>query len=292
MESSPQEVSSLRAMHERRQAWLNEKPQGDWGNELRYQEGDVIIFRFVASGNDGDQFIKLWRGHEFEVTRNGRPGTEHRFCPVQNGEGDECGYCAAGHTLFKERMSMWLDVTAIMHTTMPPEKTYPQVDYQSRLYFVEEVKAFKVWHASAWRDSCWNDILNIAEMYKGLHSFTAQLVVTGKDLARRYKIYALPNSEQTPPERYEQAKAECQSIPIMLREKMASPVQTAPQSAATSGQPAAAAPPVTPWRIPGSAAAPEWRPAPITTAVNNDQPAELPTPIPEADPTKPLKSLW
>ena len=288
MESSGEMTGSLREMNERRAKWLAEKPGGDWGDELRYQENDLIIFQFTSSGNDGDQFVKLYRAHEFDiVTRSGRTGSTFRYCPVQNGEEAECPYCAQGNTTLKERMSIWMYVMNIMHTTMPPEKSYPQVNYQGRLYFNEEVNAFKIWHASAWRDSPWNDILNIAEMYKGLHGFTAQMAVVGKELQRRYKIYALPNSTQVTPELYERAKAECASIPQLLKEQMAGAVQSAPvQQAAGSPVPTGAAP----FQIPGSNAAPVWQPP--SGEPNQSVTPDTLTPIPQPNPQNPPKSLF
>lgn len=273
-------------MSERRQQWLNEKPSADWGNELRFQEGDLIFFRFVGSGNDGDQFIKLWRAHEFEITlRNGRPGATHRYCPIQNGENTDCPYCTQGHVASKERMSIWMYVTNIMHTTMPPEKQYPRVTYQSREYFNEEVNAFRIWHASAWRDSPWGDIENIAEMYKGLHAFTAQMQVIGRELQRRYKVYALPNSEVMTPELYEQAKSECTPILEILKSQMATPVQQAPATQ-TAGQITAPPPP---WAPPGPPP-PAWQP-PAAAPPNNQAPQEIAV-APEEDPRRPLRSLF
>lgn len=282
-------------MNERRQQWLDEKPGGSWGDELRFQEGDLIIFNFVASGNDGDMFIKMYRAHEFDVAmRNGRPGKAYRYCTTQNGESEECPYCVQGHTVLKERMSMWMWVDSILHASMPPEKQYPQVNFQGRVYFREEVGAYRVWNTSAWRDSPWNDILNIAELYQGLHAFTAQMAVVGRELQRRYKVYAMPNSTGLPPELYERAKAELKPIPQMLKDQMASPVTTAPAQPSQQ-QTQSSFSNVQAWSPSGSSV-PQWQPgaqvaSPAPVAVSALEQEEISV-VPEADPRRPLKELF
>lgn len=267
-------ISALRQMNDRRTQWLNEKPTGDWGDQLNYQEGDLIIFQFVSSGDDGDTFIKLYRSHEYDiVTKNGRPSSTHRYCTIQNGEPDACPHCDSGHNTMKERMSIWMYVDSILHTTMPPEKQYEQVQYQGRWYFREPVNGYRIWHTSAWRDSPWNDILNIAEMYKGLHGFTGQMSVVGSGLNRRYKVYALPNTPGITPELYEEAKTKCMPIPQILRQQMTTQVQSAPVPGTTQAPPGA----VTAWapaQTPPTTVVPAWTPvAPSAPSQSQAAPA-------------------
>lgn len=272
-------TSSLRDMQARMEQWINEKPSWDNGINLRVQENDIVLFQFVASGNDGDQFIKAYRSHAFDgpATKRGRPTTILRYC-LMNGEGVECQYCTQNAGKIKERMSIWMYVQNILHTTMPPEKQYPQVNYEGRFYFNEEVNDFKIWHTSAWKDSPWSDIVKLAEVYKGLHNFTAQMVVVGQELTRRFKVYAMPNSPSFPDELYARAKAECEAIPNILKKELATPVALNPQAAPQQQMQAAPLPNgqfVPPL---GGPAVANWAPAP--TPVTPFVPAGVATAVP------------
>lgn len=236
-------LSALRAMNERRQQWMAEKPQWDGNStELRIRSGDLTIFQFAATGDDGDKFLKIYRSHIIpRQSKDGGRYNETRYCPVQSGDTDiPCPLCAQGHTDIKERMSMWLYVLNILHGSLPqkmPEgKTFAGVNYQGKSYYNEEVKGFKIWHTSAWRDSPWSDILKNAEIYKGLHNFTANLEVIGTGTSTRYKFYALPNSEFFPQELYVKAQEECQPIPDILRAQISSAVVANPQVATPQTQ--------------------------------------------------------
>lgn len=297
-------MNSLREMNERRETWLAEKPQFTAGPDLRLQTNDLVLFKFVASGDDGDRFVKIYRAHMYEgISPRGTRFGDPRYCPIQSGEaGVECPFCAAGHTDIKERFSAWMAVSNIFHTTQPTyiKEPMPVVQYEGRNYFNEEIKAFKVWHTSAWKDSPWTDIVKLGEMFKGLNNFTAQLLVVGEMLTRRYKVYGLPNSPGIPPELYEVAKTECQPIMDMLHGQLTSPVQANPQAAPTQqpavqASPFAAAPasifavpgaPVQVFTVPGADSA-----APAAGSVfATEQP--IVTAAPDEDPRFPLKSLF
>lgn len=234
-------------MDARRTQWLNSKPQFTGGVELRPASGDVIFFNFVATGNDADQFLKLYKAHAIDqiAQKSGKPFQIFRYCPIQSQEGDECALCSTGHTSIKERFSVWLWVQTILHTELPAEKQFPRIEYQNRYYYKEDITtesngvvtpgAFKVWHTSAWKESPWTDIMQLAQMYSGLHNFSAQMAVVGAGMQTRFKIYALPNSPALDPVIYERAKTECQHLAIMLKEQLATPVVAAPVPAQTSG---------------------------------------------------------
>lgn len=260
--------STLDAMNDRQTQWLNEKPSS-FNNENEYRPlgGDLVFFNFVATGNDGDQFIKNYKSHVFDaVSSKGNRYSTHRYCPVQSGETETvCALCAQGEGNVKERMSFWMYVTDILHKIMPREKQFASVNHEGQSYFHEPVNDYKVWHTSAWRESPWTDIVQLNRDYRGLNNFTARLLVTGEGLARRYKIYAMPNSPMLTPELYERAKAECESIPSILRKQLASAVQVAPPN---PNQPQAAN--VMPFAVPG-AVAPAFgfgQAAPIISPVN------------------------
>lgn len=301
-------VSSLREMNERRNQYLSEKSSSyeDFGKNLRFLKDDLIVFQFVANGDEGDKFIKVYRSHIIPI--QGRDYPDHRYCPQQSGEPDiECPLCAQGHTDIKERMSMWFYVYNILHQTMPKDKQYPVAPYEGRNWFNEEVNDFKIWHASAWRDSPWADIIKNAEIYKGLHNFTANLVVVGEKLTRRFKFYALPNSAIVTPELYARAQEECEPIPGMLRAQVSSAVQLNPQPA----QPPAGAIGIGPATISFTPVVPSQigpvgvsntpigprndnpgEPAIVVTRAETEAPQEVPQPTPENEPKLPLKSLW
>lgn len=236
----------LAEMNARMNQWMNEKPQGNFNNttELRLNQNDLVIFQFAASGNDGDRLIKAYRSHIFgQTSKTGKRFNEARYCPVQNGEGQECMFCqaiASGQLPantgeLKERMSMWLLVHQILHAQMPqvrqgePVPNWPIVNYEGSNYYMEEVNAWKVWHTSAWRESPWSDICRSASMYGSLHAFTAQILCTGQGMNKRFKFYVLPNSAPLPREYYEQAYSSLTPIPDMLREEASKNLSQNPQ---------------------------------------------------------------
>lgn len=239
--NSGEAVSSLRQMQEQMSGWMAEKPQWDGGQDLRMLPGDLVLFQFMANGDEGDRLIKVYRSHIIaKKGNNGTPYNDHRYCPIQSQESNvSCTLCEQGHDEVKERMSMWLWIENILHTTMPKDKQFPVVTYEGRQYFNEEMitegnpqkGAFKIWHTSAWRDSPWQDILKLGELYKGLHNFTAQLIRYGTGMQTRYKVIAIPNSAMVSPELYARAMQECTPIPEILHGQLASPVTVAPQQA-------------------------------------------------------------
>lgn len=259
-------MNNLAEMSARMNQWMNEKPSFDGGRSLRFQKNDVIFFQFVASGQDGDQFIKVYRSHIIDIIRNGQPSSVQKYCPIQSGEGGvECPYCNQGHTNIKERMSIWMYVMEILHETMPEGKSLQQVPFENRTYFREEVNDFKLWETSAWKESIWVDILKSDQIYKGLHNFTAQLLVTGEQLGRRFKLYAMPNTATVTAEIYEAAKTNCEPIPSTLKAQMASPVMLNPaasQAVANQTQPNTAPAAIAAWTPPGAAPVPTkaWSP--------------------------------
>lgn len=266
----------------------------DNSKTLRYLKDDLIVFQFVANGDEGDKFIKVYRSHIIPVP--GKEFSDARYCPIQSGEPDlSCPLCEQGHTDIKERMSMWLYVYNILHTTMPKDKAYPVAPYEGRNYFNEEVNDFRIWHASAWRDSPWADILKNAEIYKGLHNFTANLVVVGEKLSRRYKMYALPNSPMFTPELYAKAHEECEPIPDILKAQISSPVQLNPQQSTQTSQPSSVGQPqgvnVGP-PTPVGPAAGAASIGPGAPTMQTPQALVVPPAQPEEDESRPLKKLF
>lgn len=234
------EMSSLREMSLRRDAWMNEKPSFGDNSNLRLQRDDLVIFQFVANGNEGNKYIDVYRSHMINTGRKAAGGwdiTVPRYCPIHSKDEKvlECPYCVAGNNDIKERMSMYFDVNVILHAFMPPVKegqqhpNWPQEYYEGKVYWKEDVHAFKLWHTSAWRESPLGDICKLAELYRGLHNFTAQLQVVGELKGRRFKVFAIPNSPSLPAERYAAAEAELTIIPDILRSEMATPVSSNPQ---------------------------------------------------------------
>jgi hypothetical protein len=238
--NSDDAVSSLRQMQQQMTQWMKDKPQFDGGNELRLQPGDLAIFQFMSNGDDGFNLLKVYRSHIIpRVANTGTRYNETRYCPVQSGDvGVECPLCTQGHAEVKERMSIWMFVTNILHVVMPKDKQFPTTKYEGNMYFNEELSteghpgigAFRIWHSSAWRDSPWTTILKLGELYHGLHNFTAQLIRTGTGTGTRYNVVAIPNSAMVTPELYARAIAECHSIPQMLANQISSTVEVAPNA--------------------------------------------------------------
>lgn len=280
-------------MQARRQQWAAEKPVYSGGNELRFSTlgGELVFGYFVSSGEDADQFINIYKGHAVPtVTSKGIKISVVKFCPILSGVGEQCAYCDAGNTDFKDRMAMWLYISDILHTNLPAEKQFPTVPYGGRVYFREEVNAFKLWYSSAWKESPWDDIVRFHTLYKGLHNFMWQMVVSGAGMARRYKMYAMPEPAQFTAEMYEKAKQECRPIPELLKESLAGPVQAAPAVAEQQTfTPGAAAPGPTILQafapgLPGG--------APTAAAPKEAPPGVLPPVTPEEDSRRPLKSMF
>lgn len=222
-------TNDLREMQQRMTTWMNEKPSFNSGDELRLNRDDLMIFQFAGNGDENGRLLAVYRSHIIpQRGKNGKPYNAQRYCPIKSGENMECPFCAQGMDDIKERMSMWFYVHHILHAQMPAEKHFPQVEYAGRYYFDEEVMGWRRWDSSAWRESPWNDIVNLAQMYQGLHNFTAQMQVTGEGLSRRFKIYPIPNSPALPPELYQQALDTLETIPEYLHKQLTSPVQAAP----------------------------------------------------------------
>lgn len=291
-------MNSLADMNARRQQWMDEKPQFDFGSELRVGEGDVVIFHFVSSGDDGDRFIKVYKAHKVAtVAKSGRPMTVAKYCPRMSGETEvECAYCAQGNEDFSERMSIWMDVSVILRKVLPDKKTLPQVQFEGSVYFKEDINDYRVWHTSAWRESPWADIVKLANMYKGLNNFQAQLAVHGKELQRRFKLYAIPQSETLSAERYKLAHEKCEPILSLLKAQMGSPVTANPNSTVAANTPVNSVPSgVEAWspagsNIPTISFNNVAAPAPQTpTAADSTE--SIPTAI-EEDTRRPLREMF
>lgn len=294
--------SSLAAMNERMNQWMASKPQAlDFAKEWRPAPKQIIIFHFASNGDDGNRFIMPYRAHVIDtLSKNNKRFTTHKYCPVANGDSDpQCSYCEVGHNDIKERMSIWMYVSYLLHATLPAEKQFPVVGWNGTNYFMEEVNDFKIWHTSAWKESPWIDINTHYSMYKGLHNFQAQISVVGENLARRYKLFALPNSQAFPAELYEQAKTELEPIPEMLIKDLATAVQVAPpQTGASANAPALVISPFQPAQSPVSVA--PW--TPVTTApapvamvqptIESDTAPNPPAVTQEEDQRRPLTKLF
>lgn len=300
-------MNSLRDMNQKMQTWMSEKPQGGFSdtNELRLDTGDVAFLQFVANGNEGQRYIAIYRSHIIpQVGKNGGRFNATRFCPVKSGvSGVECPLCAQGHTDIKERMSMWFYVSNILHAKLPQNKQFPQVNHQGNFYFNEEINAFKRWDTSAWKNSPWQDILRLSDMYEGLHNFSAQLECVGAGLEKRFKIYAIPNSTGITPELYARANDECGDIAKMLLDEVSSPVAINPNVTTQQTQ---QLPQVTPFVPPGQqtqvftpafqvaqttevTSAPTNSSTPVETVVVQEQPQEQ---TDQEEQRRPLKSMW
>lgn len=261
-------VSDLRAMQERMQQWMNEKPSFDGsGIELRFSTGDIVIGQFVAKGDEGDRYIKIYRSHIFpKQSQAGKRFNETRYCPRSSGDTADCPICMAGIVAdVKERMSMYFYVFQILHSRPAEGKNWEATFYQGRTLFVEQVNGFKRWDTSAWRDSPWKAIGTLYDAYHGLNNFVFQLECTGQGTATRYSIMALPNTQGLAPEIYEQAGHELQPLGDYLRNQANQPVQAAPMVATapapTIGQPVfTGQPSFVPFTPPGAAAPPPFVP--------------------------------
>lgn len=287
-------------MNERRNQWMAEKPPFNGDNTQYRPSKGIVLFQFVANGDEGDRFIKVYRSHIIPQERDSNKFNIQRYCPIQSGDGNvECPLCDQGHSDIKERMSIWMYISTILYSTMPKQREgvppLPQVNYQGQLYFKEDVNDFKIWHASAWRDSPWSDILKLSEVYKGLHNFTAQMDVVGDKLQRRYKLIALPNSAMLLPETYQKAAEACRPIMEILYEEMNSPVQLNPNisqgdtASSNIGTPSQATPTVAPFSAPG-VSAPVFEPA--ATMIEASDNTNIIQVQPEVDAKKPLGSLF
>lgn len=297
-------MTNLADMNARMQQWMGEKPSFDFGNELRLNKGDIVIFQFIANGDDGDRFIKPYRSHVLNAkSKAGKDYNTHRYCPVKSGESDlECSYCQQGLTDIKERFSMWMWVSNIFRATMPVEQQLKQVQWENAFFFNEEINNFRIWHTSAWRESPWADINTLYGMYKGLHNFTAQIKTVGDGRDRRYKLYAIPNTAGLPQETYTKAMDECQPIPEILHSQLASLVAVNPQ--VSNEQPGVGQNIVEPFNLPGiSASVPNFEMpgnSPAQPAVVQEQNSEPENAlvgretqqIQEEEQKRPLKSLF
>lgn len=278
-------VNSLQQMAARRDQWLNEKPGFSGGDNLRIGNGDIIWCQFVASGDDGDRFIKVYRAHQFQAM-NAKGGriSPTRYCPRANGDPEECPYCAQGHTDIKERMSIWFWVPMIYRAQIAagttPDKMPQAIMHEGRTMFMEETNAFKVWHTSAWKNSPWSDILKLHEMYGTLHGFAAQLVRSGEGMQTVYKLYALPNTPNMSsvgisPEKYQEAQQACKPIIDILKEELATPIAINPATAQqpqTQTLPNNIVPAANPFGAPATVA-PSANPFAIGTGTPTAQPA-------------------
>ena len=205
------------------------------GNELRLREGDVAFVKFVATGDEGDDYLSVYRAHAINgINADGKRFTNNFYCP-QESKSDttlECPLCQRNETSFKDRMSMWFWVSTILHATKKQDQNWDLIEYQGRSYYKEEIQDFKVWHTSAWSKSPWDTIMFLYNNYKAkLHGFTATLAATGAGLQRVYSIYALPETEGLTADEYATAKEKCQKLPEMLKKQAASSVSFKPAPA-------------------------------------------------------------
>lgn len=244
-----------------RQRW-EAKASGGSSTELRLNTDDMAFFWFIASGGDeGDDYLAVYQAHEIPaISNNGKPFSKNVVCSVLNDYGEECRLCQEGGAKLKDRMSMWIWITDILHKTMRQGQQMDVIQYQGQSYFREPINGPRLWHTSAWRESPWDTIVTLNANYGGLQKFVGQLTATGEGMQRRYKLFALPNTEGIPAENLEQARQLCKPIRQILMEGVTNqptvqaPAQVAPVASHPTAHPAGA------WSPGGAAAAAPWSP--------------------------------
>ena len=187
-------MGSIQEMQDRQAKWDREKPEGTGGNELYARNGDIVYGYVLWAGEAQDPFLELYWAHEMPSPQPG--GFPKYFCcPVQNEfePNARCQYCIDGLKL-KRRMTMWWYVDQILHSFLKQGEQYPLVQFQGRPYYQQIVQDFRLWNASAWRESPWHDIEILVGQIGSLRNMAVQMTVAGEGKDKRHKIHVVPNT--------------------------------------------------------------------------------------------------
>ena len=173
-------MGSIQEMQDRQAKWDREKPEGTGGNELYARNGDIVYGYVLWAGEAQDPFLELYWAHEMPSPQPG--GFPKYFCcPVQNEfePNARCQHCIDGAKL-KRRMTMWWYVDQILHSFLKQGEQYPLVQYQGKPYYQQIVNDFRLWNASAWRESPWHDIEILVGQIGSLRNMAVQMTAGGE----------------------------------------------------------------------------------------------------------------
>jgi len=288
-------MGSIQEMQDRQAKWDREKPEGSGGNELYPRNGDIIYGYVLWAGEADDPFLELYWAHEVP---SAQPGgyAKNVCCPVQNEfePNARCQHCIDGAKL-KRRMTMWWYVDQILHSFLKQGEQYPLVQYQGKPYYQQIVNDFRLWNASAWRESPWHDIEILVGQIGSLRNMAVQMTVAGESKDKRHKIHVVPNTPALGEDIVKAAFEKCRPVMDILsqqweqvptEQRVLPPEPTlappTPAPAVTSAAPLPGAPPAPPPSVVGSPLPPVAGSAAVSPSA----------PIPGAPPAEAPRKLF
>jgi len=295
-------MGSIQEMQDRQAKWDREKPEGSGGNELYPRNGDIIYGYVLWAGEADDPFLELYWAHEVPSPQ---PGgfAKNVCCPVQNEfePNARCQHCIDGAKL-KRRMTMWWYVDQILHSFLKQGEQYPLVQYQGKPYYQQIVNDFRLWNASAWRESPWHDIEILVGQIGSLRNMAVQMTAGGEGKDRRYKIHVVPNTPALGEEIVKAAFEKCRPVMDILSqqweqvptEQRVLPPESPLTAPASVGAPLSAAPLpgasyVGPQEVAASGFPAPAAPSPFPPAAG---PQQGPSAAPQADGAPPARRLF
>jgi len=190
-------MSAVERLRQLREQYAREgKIGGAGGNsrQLFFRPEDRAFVHFIWDGRDesSDNF-RFYLAHQYEPAGDRKFGFT-RPCLKDVFGASDCPGCAAELRL-KPRMAIRFYVHGILHTTLREGEAaqLPLKTVHNATGYWREINDIRIWDTSAWRDSPFDDILNIAEQ-TDLTSLTFQLYASGVEKARRYKVIPIFNS--------------------------------------------------------------------------------------------------
>ena len=299
-------IDELRAMREQYKA---EGKTGGGGRDTLFFRAEDKAYGFMLW--DGEQpqghTFQYYLGHQYPAAAGQQWGPVKPCLQSLLGPNADCPGCKAGYKT-KDRMAMWFYTYIVMHQKLKDgEQTQLQfANFQGSPGYMREVNESRIWETSAWRDSPFDDIMNMAEQLKAngrnLHSGMIQIYASKDGKDRRYKFYMLPGSEPLPAGSMQQLIAAAPSIKDWLVAQV-TPLATAEQAAGAAtyqmvdgklvqvtAAPATTSGTPPPAPLPAIAAAPA-APAPTPPAPVAPPPIAIATPTPPTPPAPPIQPL-
>lgn len=171
------------------------KGQGQFGNypTLNLKDGDIALFHYLADGGEDDPLCDAAKFHSVDAISNKtqKAYSKEVFCSRSYDEPDsppsDCESCAGANGIGAQKVSMkmgiWVWCYCILHKINKDNMPWPQVPFQGKTYYREDVEAPVVWKRGPGKDGVnIHQISMVKSMQGTLNKSDFTLVRTGASM--------------------------------------------------------------------------------------------------------------